>query len=61
VQEQLKTVRQAATRLNTSPATIYRLVDAKLLPAVILAKGRNKRIIRFRAESIERFIKNREQ
>lgn len=54
-------VKQVKERLNVSAPTIYRLADAGLLPAVEIVKRERKRILRWRPETIEKFITSREQ
>lgn len=56
----LHTVEQASRLLGVSKPTIYRLVDQGVLPAVIIARRARKKIIRFRQEVIEKFIRERE-
>lgn len=47
--------------LDLSIPTIYRLHDASILPAVEVAKRGRKRILRWRPETVERFILSREK
>jgi hypothetical protein len=46
--------------LGISGPTLYRLVDQGLLSAVVIAKRSRKRILRFRPETVEKFIHDRE-
>jgi excisionase family DNA binding protein len=57
----LRTPKEAADRLNVAPVTVLRLFDAGVLPGVVIRAGARKRIIRFREESLEKFITSREQ
>lgn len=57
----LLSAKDVAQRLGVSPVTVLRLVDAGTLPAVEVAKRERKRILRFRPETIEKFITSREQ
>jgi excisionase family DNA binding protein len=56
----LHTVEQTSQILGVSKPTIYRLVAQGVLPAVIIARRARKKIIRFRQEAIEKFIRERE-
>ena len=56
----LLSVEQTRKILGVSGSTLYRLVDQGLLRAVIIAHRSRKRILRFRPESIEKFIRDRE-
>lgn len=57
----LRTVKQAGERLGVSDITILRLFDAGALEGVVIHAGKRKRLIRFRDESIEKFISAREK
>ena len=57
----LLTTKEVAERLNVSAVTVLRLADAGSLPAIEVAKRERKRILRFRPETVEKFIANREQ
>ena len=46
--------------VGISAPTLYRLHDAGILPAVEVARRERKRILRWRPETVERFIKERE-
>jgi excisionase family DNA binding protein len=57
----LLSAKAVAERLGVSPVTVLRLADAGALPAVEVAKREHKRILRFRPETVEKFINSREQ
>ena len=57
--DSLLTVAQVAEICHLRPATVYSAVSRNLLPAVILWKGRRRRVVRFRLEDLERFIRER--
>jgi excisionase family DNA binding protein len=57
----LLSAKDVAQRLGVSPVTVLRLADAGSLPAVEVAKRERKRILRFRPETVEKFINSREQ
>lgn len=54
-------VKRVAEILDLSAASVYRLADQGLLQAVVVAQRERKRILRFRPEAIERFIRSRER
>ena len=47
----LLTVKDVASILNTSPSSVYRLIDARLVPFHRIRSG-----IRFRSEDIEGYL-----
>ena len=57
----LLTTKAVAEQLEVSPITVIRLVDSGALPAVEVARRKRKRILRFKPESVEKFITSREQ
>ena len=57
----LLTTKDVADQLGVSPVTVIRLADSGALPAVEVVKRKNRRILRFRLESLEKFIASREQ
>jgi hypothetical protein len=57
----LFTTGQAQARLALSRATLYRLHDAGILPAVEVVRRGRKRILRWRPETLEEFIHDCEQ
>ena len=57
----LLSAKDVAQRLGVSPVTVLRLADAGALPAVEVVKRERKRILRFRSESVEKFITSREK
>jgi len=57
--ESLLTVSQVAAICRLKRATIYRAVSENLIPAVVLWKGRRRRVVRFRRTDIEAFIRER--
>ena len=56
----LLTAKDVAGRLGVSALTVIRLADAGVLPAIEVAKRERRRILRFRPETVERFITSRE-
>ena len=48
-------------RLGVSALTVIRLADAGALAAVEVAKRERRRILRFRPETVEKFISTREK
>jgi len=56
----LLTAKEVAHRLGVSALTVIRLADAGALPAVEVAKRKRRRILRFRLETVEKFIASRE-
>lgn len=57
----LLSAKDVAARLGISPVTVLRLADAGALPAVEVAKREHKRILRWKSETVEKFIASREQ
>lgn len=57
----LLTAKDVAQRLGISPLTVIRLADAGSLPAVEVHRGARRRILRFRSETVEKFITFREK
>ena len=57
----LLTAKDVAQRLNASPLTVIRLANAGALPAVEVAKREHRRLLRFREESVDKFIASRER
>ena len=57
----LYTPTEVAERLNIKPITVIRLFDAGALQGVVIRAGAKKRTIRFRPETVEKFIVAREQ
>jgi excisionase family DNA binding protein len=56
----LLTAKDVAQRLGVSALTVIRLADAGRLPTVEVHRGERRRILRFRTESVEKFISSRE-
>ena len=52
----LLTAKDVADQLGVSALTVIRLADAGSLPAVEVHKGERRRILRFRPETVEKFI-----
>ena len=52
----LLTVNDVARLLNLKPASIYKAVERELLPAIILWRGKRRKVVRFRQEDIEAFL-----
>ena len=59
--QSLRTAKEAGRRLGVSEVTVFRLFDSGALAGVVIRQGDRKRTIRFREESIEKFITSREQ
>jgi len=57
--EDLLTVPQVAQLCRVKPTTIYSAVSRNLIPAVVLWKGKRRRLVRFRRKDIEEFIRAR--
>ena len=57
----LLTPKDVAQMLGVSPVTVLRLADAGALPAVEVARGQRKRLLRWRPEAVEKFITAREK
>jgi excisionase family DNA binding protein len=57
----LLTAKDVAQRLGVSALTVIRLADSGALVAVEVAKRARRRILRFRPESVEKFITVREK
>ena len=57
----LRTPKEAAEKLNVASVTVLRLFDSGALPGVVIRQGARKRVVRFREETLERFIASREQ
>lgn len=57
--EELMTVSQVARLCRLRPATVYSAVSRNLIPAVVLWKGKRRRVVRFRRCDIEAFIRER--
>lgn len=59
--QSLLTAEQTIALLGISKPTLYRLHDAGILPAVEIARRQRKRLLRWRPETVEKFIMAREQ
>ena len=59
--EALLTAAKVADLLGISKPTVYRLADQGILPAVEVAKRKRQRILRWRPETVEKFVASREQ
>ena len=57
----LFTAKDVAERLGVSALTVIRLADSGTLSAVEVAKRERRRILRFRPETVEKFITSREK
>lgn len=57
----LFTPSEAAEKLKVKTVTVVRMFDDGVLPGIILRRGARKRVIRFREESIEKFLNSREK
>jgi excisionase family DNA binding protein len=60
MKETLIKARQVAEVLGIAVPTVYELVHAKKLPAVVLGRGKRKMFLRFRPSVIEQFIRENE-
>jgi len=56
----LLSVRQLSELTGLSCSTIYKLVEAKMIPYIKLGKGKNSRVY-FRKSQIERWLEEKEQ
>jgi len=59
--QKLLTAVQTKELLNISAPTLFRLHDQDILRAVEVARRGRKRILRWRPETVEKFIAEREQ
>ena len=59
--QKLLTAVQTKEILSISTPTLYRLHDQDILRAVEVARRGRKRILRWRPETVEKFIAEREQ
>ena len=57
--QSLLTAEQTTERLNISRTTLYRLHNEGILRAVEIVLRKRKRLLRWRSESIEKFIAER--
>ena len=57
----LLTTKAVADQLDVSAVTVLRLHDQGLLTGVVITESKHKRTIRFRPETVEKFIASREQ
>lgn len=57
----LLTAKDVAARLGVSALTVIRLANAGTLPAVEVARRKRRRILRWRPETVEKFISSREK
>ncbi|MCH7779470.1 MAG: helix-turn-helix domain-containing protein [Acidobacteria bacterium] len=55
----LLTAEEVAQILRLKPATVYEAASVGRIPCVRLWKGRRKTLVRFRAEDIDRIIRER--
>ncbi len=55
----LLTVSEVASLCKLKPASIYSAVTRNLIPAVVLWKGKRRRVVRFRQSDLEQFIQQR--
>ena len=51
------TTKETADKLKVSTSTVIKMFDEKILPGIVLKRGLRKRILRFRLEAIEEFLK----
>ena len=56
----LLTAEEVARILRLKPATVYEAAATGRIPCVRLWRGRRKSLVRFRAEDIDAFIKDRQ-
>jgi excisionase family DNA binding protein len=59
-QSALLSTKRVAQRLGAGLSTVYALTRSGELPAVIVTRGKRKRMIRFKPETVEKFITSRE-
>jgi excisionase family DNA binding protein len=57
--ETLLTVSQVARLCRLKPSTVYSAVSRNLIPAVVLWKGKRRRVVRFRRSDIDQLIRDR--
>jgi excisionase family DNA binding protein len=57
----LLTTQQVAEKLHVSDVTVIRMHDACDLPAVEVLRDRGRRTLRFRPETVQTFIEQRER
>ncbi len=55
----LLTVAHVAKLYSLKRATVYSAVSRHLIPAVILWRGKRRRVIRFRRTDIDQFLRDR--
>ncbi len=58
--DKLLTAKQAADMFDVSVTTIYRMTYYGELPHIVLRRGKRKAIVRFKRESLEKFLKKNE-
>ena len=59
--EKLLTVKEVAQYLGVRPVTIYAWVKQRRIPHIPLSIGKRKECVRFRRESLEAWLRNRER
>jgi len=57
----LLTLQEVAGRLRVSRPTVGRLVAAGVLPVVVLAERRRRRLLRIREDSLEQYLRTTER
>ncbi len=57
----LWTTKQTAEFLGVRPGTVYAWVKQRVIPFVLLNRGKRKDCVRFKPETIEAWIEKREQ
>jgi len=57
----LLTPKAVGEQLGLSALSVIRLADSGVLPVVEVRRGERRRVLRFRPESVERFIVSREK
>jgi len=57
----LLTPKAAGEVLGVAPVTVLRLHNSGALQGVVVRQGERKRIIRFREETLQKFITSREE
>lgn len=57
----LLSAKDVASRLGVSALAVIRLADCGALAAVEVHSGKRRRILRFRLETVEKFITSREK
>jgi len=57
--DRLLTVEELAELCSLKRSSIYAAVSRNLIPAVVLWRGRRRRVVRFRRSDVERWLEDR--